>query len=419
MKRTIALLGIFGFVTASYCWEKFLTENGYIYDLGMALEGPEAPNHFELLPRSPRKCKSIFINKLGKQAFPGKFDDAASFHEGLAAVKINGKWGFINKSGKMVIPAKFGYVENFSSGLAAVANVGHWQYLDQSGAVATTPHDCQWRMPPPFHGNIACIRLKGNGWQYWQVIDRTGANVIPAYPKRVFQVREGVVRVCNEDDKQGFISTSGKIIAKPQFDDACDFSEGLAAVCKNGKWGYIDKNAKTVIGYQFDRATCFCRGLAVVVIKGKSGLINKSGRLVLPAKYSNLLAMSDGLSPVSTSRFSEGLTPFMVRNRWGFADDAKGTTVILPTFNEVSPFSEGLARVGIADDVPVKSINLTMDHLSADEKKNLAETAKVEAQYAKEEAEDDARRAKEDAMNGDDSKDDSNQDDTDSSETSK
>ena len=34
---------------------------------------------------------------------------------------------------------------------------------------------------------------------------------------------------------------------KPQFEMTYSFSEGIAAVKKNGKWIYIDKTGKTVI----------------------------------------------------------------------------------------------------------------------------------------------------------------------------
>ena len=34
-------------------------------------------------------------------------DDIGNFIEGLARVKINGKWGYINKAGFFVIPPKF------------------------------------------------------------------------------------------------------------------------------------------------------------------------------------------------------------------------------------------------------------------------------------------------------------------------
>jgi hypothetical protein len=50
----------------------------------------------------------------------------------------------------------------------------------------------------------------------------------------------------------GFIDKHGKIVIKPQFDDAHDFSDGLASIRIRdrkpfGKWGYIDKQGKIVI----------------------------------------------------------------------------------------------------------------------------------------------------------------------------
>lgn len=49
-----------------------------------------------------------------------------------------------------------------------------------------------------------------------------------------------------------------------QYEDAKTFSEGLAAVKKDGKWGYIDKTGKTVIPFSYDYAFSFSEGLAVV-----------------------------------------------------------------------------------------------------------------------------------------------------------
>ena len=50
----------------------------------------------------------------------------------------------------------------------------------------------------------------------------------------------------------------------PQYEDAREFSEGLAAVKKNGKWGYIDEENKVVIDFQYDYAWDFNEGKAVV-----------------------------------------------------------------------------------------------------------------------------------------------------------
>lgn len=50
----------------------------------------------------------------------------------------------------------------------------------------------------------------------------------------------------------------------PQYENAGLFSEGLAAVKKNGKWGYINTDNEVVIPFQYDAAGVFNEGYAVV-----------------------------------------------------------------------------------------------------------------------------------------------------------
>ena len=64
---------------------------------------------------------------------PIKYDDADSFSEGLATVKLNDKYGFIDKTGKEVIPIKYDYAEGFSEGLAQVKLNNKWFYINQKG----------------------------------------------------------------------------------------------------------------------------------------------------------------------------------------------------------------------------------------------------------------------------------------------
>ena len=49
-----------------------------------------------------------------------QFDLALSFSEGLAVVRIKGKFGFIDSLGKMAIEPQFDWALSFSEGLAAV-----------------------------------------------------------------------------------------------------------------------------------------------------------------------------------------------------------------------------------------------------------------------------------------------------------
>ncbi|EPZ6837050.1 WG repeat-containing protein, partial [Campylobacter coli] len=60
------------------------------------------------------------MDKSGKFVIKPKFDYVWSFGEGLAAVKLNGKWGFIDKNGEFVIESKFDDAWSFWEGLAGV-----------------------------------------------------------------------------------------------------------------------------------------------------------------------------------------------------------------------------------------------------------------------------------------------------------
>ena len=80
------------------------------------------------------------------------------------------------------------------------------------------------------------------------------------------QGKLGDLFVVTVKGKQGYINKAGKIIIKPQFRGASEFSEGLANVgtFENYKAGFIDKTGKIVIEPQFDVAEDFSEGLAAV-----------------------------------------------------------------------------------------------------------------------------------------------------------
>jgi hypothetical protein len=52
----------------------------------------------------------------------------------------------------------------------------------------------------------------------------------------------------------GYIRQDGRAFVEPKYEDASDFSEGLAAVSQDKKWGYIDSSFKSVISPRFASA---------------------------------------------------------------------------------------------------------------------------------------------------------------------
>lgn len=98
-------------------------------------------------------------------------------------------------------------------------------------------------------------------------------------------------------------------------------------VVQNGKYGYIDHEGKIVIRPQFVWAEDFWRGLGTVYVCGHYVSIDSSGTL-LPLRIT-----------------VEGhLEARKKDDKFGFVD-AAGTFIIAPAFDDVLPFSEGLAAV--------------------------------------------------------------------------
>ncbi len=120
------------------------------------------------------------------------------------------------------------------------------------------------------------------------------------------------------------------------FEDATDFSNGVAWVNIGGKWGLIDKSGKAVIKPKYDEVCNFIEGLAQVKLGGKRGLIDKSGKEVVKPKYDE------------TGNFRESLLPVKLDGKWGYIDKS-GKEVVKPKYDRATDFSGGLAMVNLDD----------------------------------------------------------------------
>ena len=152
--------------------------------------------------------------------------------------------------------------------------------------------------------------------------------------------------------KFGYIDEQGQVVVPAQFDEAQDFSEGLAAIAFNAgkkskhefrrprRWGYIDRGGRMVITPQFRMARPFSGGLAAVQnLQAKWGYINPDGKIIVPFQFED------------AASFSEGKAAVQIAEKFGFIDRT-GTLIIPAQFLETGNFLEGIARVGITRGFP-------------------------------------------------------------------
>lgn len=244
--------------------------------------------------RDDSKHLKGLLDTLGNIILKPTYQSIGSFSYGLAFVKLSDrKSGFIDTSGKLVIQSSF----------------------FEDTEMAERPRGINY-----FSDGLSLVEIQ---------VDYSLRASRPVY-------------------RYGFIDSKGKLIVgktkiplvdlrglfwSPRFENAQNFSEGLAAVQLKGKWGYVNKKDTISIPYQFDWANSFSEGLASVKIDGKYGFIDKTGRFKIEPKFDD------------ADEFSEGLAAVEIEKLWGYVDTT-GSLVIKPQFSRrPEKFSYGMAII--------------------------------------------------------------------------
>ena len=103
------------------------------------------------------------------------------------------------------------------------------------------------------------------------------------------------------DGKRGYYNSyTGKIVIPAQYRRAWIFSEGLAAVQKNGHIGFLNRKGEVVIPFRYPyhgnplSEFIFKNGHCIVAdTTGKCGVINKKGEWTIQPKYDNIDAYDE------------------------------------------------------------------------------------------------------------------------------
>ena len=320
-KNGLAAVYIIPYNSNGVIWEVFEIKNGRVMPLQNTYKNVKGKKWWIEKKEVGKKKKY----KTGNVVIPFKYDKAYDFSEGLAGVKLKGKWGFIDKSGKEVVPIKYGDVWAFEEGLAGVKLKGKWGFIDKSGKEVVP---LKYVNVDPFHEGLAMVKLNGKK----SYINKSGKEVVPPKYDNVWDFEEGLAEV-KLNGKYGFIDKSGKEVVPIKYDEVWKFGEGPVRVTLKGKYGFVNKSGKEVVPIKYDDAWPFEEGLASVELNGKRGFVDKSGKEVVPIKYDDVWY------------FNEGLAGVKLKGKWGFIDKS-GKEVVSLKYEDVGRYSrEGLVWV--------------------------------------------------------------------------
>lgn len=270
---------------------------------------------------------------------PIKYSEIGDFHNGLALVKFNGKWGYINELGTEVISPKYDGHRDFKHSVAVVS-IEDDNYNRKYGLINTKGEEIvplQYDYISDFSNGLASVN-KDDKYGY---INLKGKETIPLIYSRAlsFIGNYAVVQkhIDSVGNKYGFIDKSGTPKTSFKYDWIDDdYEHGLVKVgmlpANSDKYsvGLLDKNCKEVIPPIYDRVEVINKNLIAVKKKSLYSLASIDGTILDTPKY-------DG---VFMHTRKEPMVRVKLNNKYGFISitDAKPITDI--KYDEIDSYDK-------------------------------------------------------------------------------
>jgi hypothetical protein len=240
-----------------------------------------------------KTIKNAYFNDTAPEAgfeIPAMFEEAGLFIDGLAAVKMEGKWGFINQTGEFVIECEHFDAKSLTHGLVAIKSeiwpemgkvqaTRQWALFDTSGNQLT---DFLYYDVGEFTNGLALMNFNPPGTTpRTAFVNTEGTQITPILYGTSGQnyFSEGFILLSNSGNY--FYDTDGNQAFGRRFSGGTgSFSEGLAAFRESGSmlYGYINAKGTVSIKKKYLVAEDFSKGYAYVRKDYKKGgyLIDKA-----------------------------------------------------------------------------------------------------------------------------------------------
>jgi hypothetical protein len=248
-------------------------------------------------------CRYIHTNTR-QELIPPRFENAMPFSEGLAGVRLNGRFGYIDRRGEFVIQPQFDRGGEFYQGRAEIVVDGNAGVIDRTGQVIVPPRfrraipltkdvivavEGQWR--PENLENLGSMPVPGAGLYHvsgrW--IRRPGPDLIRISG---FDAHgSGLVWATIRGDKSdliGLMASDGSWVIEPQYSYAGQLLDDRAIVRKQidgvSHSGAVDASGKLVVPLKPWLLFYWHSGQAIAQEKPGSGqkqaLVDKNGDII-------------------------------------------------------------------------------------------------------------------------------------------
>ncbi|MEM7037403.1 MAG: WG repeat-containing protein [Bacteroidota bacterium] len=308
-----------------------------------------------------------YFNLKGERLFPGVFEDAYPFSEGLARVTLDGRYGYVNLKGEFVIPNTFLMASDFSDGLALAAKRkdGEYRYymgyLEPSGEWAFEP---EFVFAGDFKNGRALVHLSEVDAK---ILEKNG-NLIDLGPldrhyysatlseRHIVYYTDSSLFMKKYPGKErlyGFINDRGVDVRLPEYVLMRDFKNGMSWVEHGGKCGVMDTTGKWVIPPKWPLGShadlgdpdFFLWVNPITAYTNVYEVMNMDGETIFKAEMIRLVWIDDGLILADAILYpgeeEEG--------QYGYLDK-HGQVVIPLEYEDIGAWSHGLVTADKGED---------------------------------------------------------------------
>lgn len=176
---------------------------------------------------------------------PDRTDEVFSRHEGLRAIRRDGKFGFIDDEGRLRIANRYDAVKPFTNGRAAIRIKNKWGFIDTSEKLVVQP---VYDHVESFDGRYAIVTQDGNSG----IVDSGGDIVLPVRYEEI--VRNRYKRfVIRQAGQYGLADSTGALVIHPRYDILADTGNGYVVITRNNLSGVLTLRGVSTIPMVYDQ----------------------------------------------------------------------------------------------------------------------------------------------------------------------
>lgn len=170
--------------------------------------------------------------------------EVLSFSEDYFHIIKDDKHGFVDTNGKLRVANRYDSAQYFNEGLAPIKLMGRWGYIDHSELLTIQPY---YKYSSVFKNGLAIIQVGDN----YGIIDKEGEEIVDVKWKHIDRLSTGNYLITDWDSKVGLVDVNGYFMLRPNYNVLEDTPEQLIVATLSGNKGVLDYKGLTKVPFEY------------------------------------------------------------------------------------------------------------------------------------------------------------------------